>query len=342
MRPLLFKRVLEAGLAPADIRERWALELRQVLMQNLALEGELISVCRAFRAAGVACLALKGPTLAHIAYGDQGLREYCDLDLLVRPQSLPVAVSLLGSSGFRPPQGLEWLSPAGLRRWAVEMPYSSERGITIDLHWKLTPQFDVLQIDEELLWNSTHEIALAGTRVPTIAPEPLFIFLAVHGAKHCWEHMGWIADLAWLTHSIDGFDFSRTYGLAKRLQNERAFLLACALMRDVFGCELPDTLRSAIAEDSRITGLLEAVHRRWRTGPLETPDTGEMLAFGAQMTQSRTALLGSLFAGTFRPSWHEWQRYKLPEPLFWLYAPLRIPRLLRKHVGRLSIWRREP
>ena len=45
-------------------------------------------------------------------------------------------------------------------------------------------------------WESLRTVTLAGRRVHTLAPEPLLLFLCSHGAKHMFERLGWICDVA--------------------------------------------------------------------------------------------------------------------------------------------------
>ncbi len=51
----------------------------------MMMTAELKAVMGWLEAGDVPAIAYKGPTLAAWAYGDIALREFCDLDILVRP-----------------------------------------------------------------------------------------------------------------------------------------------------------------------------------------------------------------------------------------------------------------
>ncbi|HEY5488919.1 MAG TPA: nucleotidyltransferase family protein, partial [Candidatus Limnocylindrales bacterium] len=59
--------------------------------RNLRLAGELVLATRALAEAGVTSVSWKGPLLAERAYGDLRLRQFFDLDLLIRRADLGVA-----------------------------------------------------------------------------------------------------------------------------------------------------------------------------------------------------------------------------------------------------------
>ncbi|RXM21985.1 hypothetical protein EO238_26195, partial [Citrobacter sp. AAK_AS5] len=77
---------------------------------------------------GIRLVPIKGPVLARLAYGDVALRQFEDLDLIVRRPDLVCAVDLLERDGF----GLRELSNAvdrprylaTLQNWSMEKPGS--------------------------------------------------------------------------------------------------------------------------------------------------------------------------------------------------------------------------
>lgn len=62
---------------------------------------QLASVIDALAAEGIGALPFKGPVLALQAYGDPAMREYLDLDILVRREHVSRTLSILGDLGYR-------------------------------------------------------------------------------------------------------------------------------------------------------------------------------------------------------------------------------------------------
>jgi hypothetical protein len=308
----------------AGLRE----DLRVRTARNLAAAGELIGVMRRFHSAGIPALPHKGPLLALIAYRDLGLRSFDDLDLLVRDADLPRALSLLEECGYTREPALAWLSPDALQRWTGEVSCHPASGHPIDLHWKLTPPHYILQLDPKMLWSHTATVSLAGFGITTIAPEALFLFLSVHGAKHCWEAIGWLADLAWLLDSAPQFDWELTQRLAAESHCERPLHLAASLIADVFGSTV------GIVQDSTLDALHRRVIDRWYSAPAETPRSPELLSFAAGLARRKSDLLTHLYGLLFHPTEIDWRAHRLPERLFFLYGPARALRLAGKYLFR--------
>ena len=86
---------------PTAVRERLESLYRANAMRNLRLAAEEARLCSALNSAGLRHWTLKGPGLSERLYGDIGVRQISDLDLLIEPASLARADALLASLGFR-------------------------------------------------------------------------------------------------------------------------------------------------------------------------------------------------------------------------------------------------
>ncbi len=264
VQPLLYKRLAEHAttLVPENVLAGLGAEYRAGATRNLTLTGELISLTKAFAAAGIPILPHKGPLLALAAYGDLAMRQFADLDILIHPSDLPRAIAVLAELDYRPAEDLAWLSPSALLRWTGEMSYASPRGVSVDLHWRLTPSHYPVQLDPEILWRNRTVIDIAGTPLPTLTPEALMLLLAVHGAKHCWEALGWLADVAWLLDANPELEWTAVQALAAEARCERVVGLAESLINVVFRGAAPDSrcsgparARSVAERPSRIARL---------------------------------------------------------------------------------------
>jgi len=333
VRPIVFRRALDQDLPPPDLRADWEGALRANAFRNLNLLGELVKTCRALAAAGVDALPHKGPLLAMAAYGDLAAREFADLDLLVRGEAVSRALETLGGLGYRVDPELAWLSSRALRRWTGEISCQSEAGDSIDLHWRFSPPHYPIQLDPRRVWPHATRLQVAGTTLPSLGPEALFLVLAVHGAKHAWEALGWLADLAWLVSAPPAFDWTLAAELSLEAGCTRPFRLAAGLIAEVFAAELPASLVDQIARDGAVADLSERVLARWAAGPLEAPRSPELLAFAARLSPGPLQTARHVAGLLAHPTERDWRRGRLPEPLFCLYAPQRAMRLAQKYLS---------
>lgn len=255
------------------------------------------------------------------------MREFDDLDLLVHPADLSRSITVLAGLGYFPQNDLAWLTPGMLLKWTGEMSYTSPQGTRVDLHWRLTPTHYTVQLDPEILWRNQISIRIAGSELPSLKPEALLLLLAVHGAKHCWESIGWLADVAWLLNANANFEWQLAMELADESNCQRPLLLLASLVQSVFQVALP-----ALPSDPAVAGLQQRVISRWCDGPVETPKSPELFSFAAALARRRRDSLRHLFGLLFHPTELEWSRRHLPESLSWFYVPGRAARLLGKYL----------
>jgi hypothetical protein len=314
--PLLRKRLLAAGSISEETRSDWIAAARSSAARNLHYAAQLAALAKAFAAFGITALAHKGPVLAQEAYKDLALREFADLDILVRAEDLPRALALLSDQNYLLAKELTWMPPSALVRFSGEISLSSTAGLSVDLHWRLTPHHYPVQLDPEVLWRCVSTTMLAGAQITTLNPEAMLLLLAVHGSKHVWEALGWLADIAWLLVANPKLDWAGALSLAGESYCARPLLLAASLVRRVFHIELPATISARIAADPALPGLAEHVLARYESGTTESPRTPELFRFAAQLSNSRTATLRHLAALAFHPTEIDFQERALPERMF--------------------------
>lgn len=87
----------EAALA--KLRTQWQL----IILYNRHLTAELVRLMGLLEAAGVAAITFKGPVLAAMAYGSIELRQFSDLDILVRQADLPRVAEILTAERYLSP-----------------------------------------------------------------------------------------------------------------------------------------------------------------------------------------------------------------------------------------------
>ena len=101
--PLVARNIsaVAADVAPANHVERLTKGARANALRCLSLTAELIRIVDLLHAAGVQAMPYKGPVLAVDAYEDVTLREFEDLDIIVRQRDMAKAdevVQKLGST----------------------------------------------------------------------------------------------------------------------------------------------------------------------------------------------------------------------------------------------------
>lgn len=182
--PLLHAAVMRASQStiPEQAREVLAAGAAQTAARNLLLADELQCILRAARARGVACVPLRGVTLAERLYGHVAMRPTGDIDLLVRREALAGVRALLTDQGY-----VEVEPRAG---FAEAFDYTLEffklRGLLliVEPHWGIAypPLGNRLNMDD--VWRRCVDGMSAGVPTTLLGTEDLLLHLCCHALHH--------------------------------------------------------------------------------------------------------------------------------------------------------------
>jgi hypothetical protein len=170
-------------------------EVHRSLARYQRILADLRVVEAALRAVDVPYLLVKGPALVVQYYaGDPRLRDSVDLDILVRPHHLSLALAALESSGCQLVDA-NWPLLASLQ--VHELRLLGPSGGPIDLHWSLGPGpgEDAYAPPVDVLLGRSRSIEIEGLSVRTLDWADTVVHLAVHAASSGGNRLIWCADL---------------------------------------------------------------------------------------------------------------------------------------------------
>jgi hypothetical protein len=318
---------------PVDAAGRLRQCYRESAGRNVIFTTKLLGLLDVFAGEGIAVVPLKGPALAEMLYADPVLRPFSDLDLLVRERDVEAALRVLTRDGYRLGEHLRRLSVRSLLRLEFEVLLKQEKTAPVDLQWEIGLADYPFCYDPEILWRSVGRARIAGSPAPGLAPEALMLFLCVHGAKHAWSRLQWVADVARLARLQT--DWGGALEMAREAGCERPMLLGLLLAHEVAETAIPEAILQRAGEVEAVRGLAEQVIARLHRIPPEEPDGVQITAFNVRMAEQRWKKVWH-YAGMLRaPTDEELKLVALPEWLFFLYYPLRGVRLALKYGWRL-------
>lgn len=325
---MLAYRALEAAQVPypAAIATRlWAASLRRERANRL-LMAELERIVAALEQEGIACLPYKGPTLALLAYGDLAAREFGDLDVLVRPAQVRAACEALESLGYRHEFELPELAEQAMHHAGAHyhLGMNGPMGVKFELHWRTDADFCV-ERDDDGWWSSLPRRRFASTSLRTFAPTDLMLVLLLHGSKHHWSSLNWLADIAELARR-ESIDWKRLDERAHELRAKRRVDLGLLLAKDLFDAPVPD-----VSPHPAVANLAAEIAREAFAG--ETPTSApRLLARDLVLFDGACGRVRHAAQVIFAPTVADWTRWRLPGPLAFLYVPLRLARLAAKYL----------
>jgi hypothetical protein len=265
IRPLTYRhlRAQAAGRVPPEVLLELARHAGELSIRNRRLAQALADVAALFQQAGQRALVFKGPPLAEDAYGDLDLRECGDLDLLVSREEFPDIERMLRSHGFS-----SWWDHEQATRQVFACEFQRSDA-TLDVHWNLAPDWLNYRVDFDRLWRSGLPLSANIDRFRKLRPEDSLAVLCIHGTKHWWERLRWIADVAELIGSGLITDWEAAEAAAVEARCRRSVQLGLWLATDILAAKLPGGVRQRL-ERSASTRRLGAQVSAW----LAEADTG--------------------------------------------------------------------
>ena len=325
------------GLVPAPFLERLRERLELVARWNLSRTAELIELCRSLEARGVEALPFKGAVLAHSLYPSPVLREFSDLDILVRPEDLPTAQETLRSRGYLPHFELTEGQDRAFRWGRYAYPFSRPADrMACDLHWRFAPSRLASGVRVTDLWSLTEPVSIGGAELRQFSPEATLLVLCVHGAKHGpvpWSRLKWLCDVVELLGSRPDFDPRSALDLATHHGCRRVVLLGLMLARDLLDARLPPLLERALESETSIPGLAAPVEAGLRERPAPRWDGSVKLRWELQLRERPRDRLQILVRSALVPKRRDRDLKPLPGRLAFLYFPMRLGRLALKRLS---------
>jgi hypothetical protein len=306
---------------------------------NLFRTGELIRILRLLADAGVSAVPFKGPLLSMVAYGSLALREYGDLDILVRTSDVRRTRDLLLAHGYH----LVTSRKTGRTKSEVtprdkDLIFEDEtRKVRIELHWRLTGKHFNYPLDLNRLWDRLETVRLAGVVVPTLGVEDLLLYLCMHGSRHGWERLIWVCDVAELIRGRQNIRWQWVIDQAALLGSERMLGLGLLLAQRLVCAELPKEIQLIIQSDKHLPSLAAQLHESLFRERAESPDIAywyDVHLRVRERIQDRLRLRIHYYRRYLRlavvPNERDQAMLELPGGFSFLYYILRPFRLLRR------------
>lgn len=286
--------------------------------------GELVAL---LESDGIATWTFKGVTLSMLAHGTPVERESVDIDLIVSEDDYFRALRRLLDEGFEfemddmPKCYPRYANALGLVHRGL--------GVSVDLHRRL---FDnAYPFTSNVFSLPSQLVEIQGRSFRTLASEELFVYLCLHGAKHCWRKLRWLHDLANLWERVDQAEVLRA---AQRQRLTTTVGVALRLLHKLWCLPLPREL----VETQRIVVLAEEALGFLENG---VPSWRSYYTFQFRMLDSLVDRLRYLVWVGFTPQMSDLREVELPEQWYLLYYPVRTFRVLKSlWHGRLGFFKR--
>jgi SAM-dependent methyltransferase len=154
--------------------------------------------------------------------------------------------------------------------------------------------------------------------------------LCVHGSKHFWDRLLWIADIAALVTRRQTLDWQQALSRARSLGAERMVLLGLCLAAEILGARLPEDIAARVRADRTARSLAHGIRMRYLSEDRSTPAVLERAKFRILMRGSSFQAIPYFLRLTTAPTEEDWEESSTgtQRSLKGLWRPIR---LLRKY-----------
>jgi len=275
--PLLSQNLnaLAADLAPVSLLTQLCDYAMRIRVRNDRAYAQLARLLDKLEAAGIDAVPFKGIALQQTAYERLPLREFADIDLMIRRKQFMKAAEVLQGeryclAGRQRPKALSVLLRNGD---AAEFDDGAD-GMAVDLHSAFTNVGFDFRLDPDSLEVEMESIDIAGRITKTYGPNATLLILCAHQAKHRWRRLNWLCDVAALLQNReDSIRWPDVLARARLLRCERIVLTTLALTETLLSVRLPGPVRDRLKQDTAACALAREVERmiveersphRWR------------------------------------------------------------------------------
>jgi hypothetical protein len=295
--------------------------------------GKLAEILDIFGRNGIEAIVLKGPALAVAAYGSVGMRQFDDLDILIRPRDYARIKSLMAGLGFRPDKEFTPAQEAIHLRRHHDFGYKdAQSGIFIEIHVRLTETFYKIKLETESLFTRRNVVVAEGYNLPSLSVRDALIHLCAHGAFNAWPALGMICDVAALVASRGDWAWGEVLEEAQKAGLRRTVLLGLGLARDAVGLKLAEEVESEAGADAAAGKLEKQVLSDLLPGRTVQVPLFELDLFFLKSKERMSDKLEFFLRRLALPSPEDWKAIRLPDLFYILYIPVRAFRISAKVI----------
>ena len=341
--PLLYrnlKNVCSNGVPGKTMEELRHLYLRNAA-RNIFLTSQLLMILDLLEKQDIPVIPFKGPVLAEFVYDDIVLRQFADLDILIKKNDIMKACRLFSTKGYQDSINLnDRQFMEFVRSNAQTVFINQDHRVQVGLHWEMSNRYLSVGYNFQRLMGSIESKVFSGKKIQTLQMDELLFYQCLHGTKDGWGHLEMISCVAELIRSHPEINWNYVSYLATTMRCERAIYLGLFLAHDLCGATLPARVMEKIAIDSKVSKIAEEVYKKLFGENEESPDEmstrSQKLLFHISVRNRPSEKIRYCLRSIIDPKITDWIVFPLPASLSFLHYVLRPIRLAYKWVIKIS------
>jgi predicted O-linked N-acetylglucosamine transferase (SPINDLY family) len=263
---------LVPDLVPPDVLDALRFYRDQVRARNRELLHELVQVIEVLADSGIEAIPFKGPILALQAYGDLGLSEFNDIDLLVHDSDMASTMAAFLDLGYE--RYITSTKPQAelIQRFqGNDTVFKKHPRRVFRIHGRLTARNMAFDIDYDAMWRRALKKNLTGHVLRALTPEDTLVVLAIQGGQNQWRNIRWVCDVAALASACPQLNWNTISERARSQGCLRIVWLATSLAETFFDAAVPNSIAITGNADPAIKRMADRMAARWRNDEKFSP-----------------------------------------------------------------------
>ena len=237
---LVAKSLKSIHAVPDPIKSVLKITNLDIARRNMTMTAELLRIMKLLEDSGISALAIKGPVLSQMIYGDITQRQFADLDILVDENDLYHAGKVLDENGYYFEQPLKYLKNKTLLKIEKDITFSNEQqNIYIEIHWRLFAGKLFAKSNIDLFQENPVMVRVNHQNIATLDDSIYILYLLLHGSKHLWNRLEWIVDIDRLVRTKSAIDWELIRKSAQVMEIEPMIYLGTMMCHRIFETPFP-------------------------------------------------------------------------------------------------------
>lgn len=309
--------------ALAELRQRHETNVHK----SLFFSRELIRILDCLDGLGVETIPYKGVVLSEVYYGDMAMRQSGDIDLFVRSSDVARIKESVLALGYAPRVSIPDAAWQNYLASGYECTFDGPAGQNfLELQWALQPRFYSVDFDMDELFQRAVNVTVADRSMKTLSPEDLLLVLSVHAAKHVWERLIWLCDIARIL-KLEHLDWAAVQSRSRETGVERILHITLLLTNRFLAEPIPKSIERAVLVDQNARILADEIAAAVRGGVSYEEQQLSYFRLMMRLRERKADRVRFLTRLTFTPGPGEWHAIRLQKVLFPLYRVVRLARL---------------
>jgi len=169
---------------PADMELKLRQYYLKTLSRSVALQSEFGRIAALCTTQNIEIIPLKGAYLSGVLYGDVGLRQMSDIDILVKGDEAAECIRLLREDGYLPVESKGISEFVDSSSDFVHYPPLHKNGFSIEVHRKLHLDAENYNLSLNDIWQKSTMETVCQQQVRVLSPYIMLIHLCIHLDKH--------------------------------------------------------------------------------------------------------------------------------------------------------------